>query len=317
MKLSVNSNDKLFSEFRNLNFSRLGPLLNKKAKEIDEYYKTRHGAQTVSQIRDFMKKLSTTQQEHNSLRIHTNIAEKILKYTKEPEFRQRLEAEQSLLAGTDPDASQNYIEECINKKEPLVKVLRLLMLFSLTSGGVKPKQLEFFKREIIQTYGFEYIFTLNNLEKIGLIRKNEGKASFPFLRKALRLIVEEIDEGNPSDIAYVYSGYAPLSCRLIQQAIRPGGWKSLDELMRMLPGPTFEEVQQLPSAVIAGAPAASSSGPVTLVFYIGGCTFTEIAALRFLSQMEQSNTQFIVATTKLINGNSITDTLFEHVAESA
>jgi hypothetical protein len=69
VKVPLNSNDKLFHEVRNMNFSRIGPLLNRKAKEIDEYYRTRHGAQTVTQIRDFMRKLSTTQQEHNLLRI--------------------------------------------------------------------------------------------------------------------------------------------------------------------------------------------------------------------------------------------------------
>lgn len=74
VKIPLNSNDKLFHEVRNLNFSRLGPLLNKKAKEIDEYYRTRHGAQTVSQIRDFMKKLGSAQQEHNSLRIRIHLS---------------------------------------------------------------------------------------------------------------------------------------------------------------------------------------------------------------------------------------------------
>lgn len=36
------------------------------------------------------------------------------------------------------------------------------------------------------------------------------------LCEELRLIVEDVEENNPSDIAYVYSGYAPLSCRYYQ-----------------------------------------------------------------------------------------------------
>jgi hypothetical protein len=92
IKLPLNSNDKLYSDIRDLNFTVIIPILNKKAKEIDEYYKVseansprnwnssefffssptflqqRHDAQTVSQIRDFMKKLATAQQEHASLR---------------------------------------------------------------------------------------------------------------------------------------------------------------------------------------------------------------------------------------------------------
>ena len=39
MKVPLNSNDRIFAEVRDLNFSVLLPLLNKKAKEIDLYYK--------------------------------------------------------------------------------------------------------------------------------------------------------------------------------------------------------------------------------------------------------------------------------------
>ncbi len=39
VKIVLNSNDKLYSEIRDLNFTVIGPMLNKKAKFIDEYYK--------------------------------------------------------------------------------------------------------------------------------------------------------------------------------------------------------------------------------------------------------------------------------------
>jgi len=290
-----------------MNFSQLGPFLNRRAKDIDEYYKSRHNA-TVTQLRDFTKKLGATQQEATSLRIHTNIAEKILNYTREPAFHRRLDTEQSLLAGTDVDGAVEYLEECINRKEPLVKVLRLLILLCTTNSGLKIKQLEFLKRELLQTYGFEYLFTLNNLEKLGLLRKQEGKQIFPLLRKNLRLIVEDLDEAAPNDVAYVYSGYAPLSVRLVQQAVR-GGWKTHEELLRGLPGPTFEETQTLPPGVVL----PTGSPPITLVFFVGGITFTEIAALRFLSQQDAPNRDYVIATTKLISGDSIVDSLIERI----
>ena len=68
-KVPLNSNDRLYNELRDLNFSVVGPYLNRKAKEIDEYYKERHGATTVTQIRDFMKRFASTQQEHMALKI--------------------------------------------------------------------------------------------------------------------------------------------------------------------------------------------------------------------------------------------------------
>jgi hypothetical protein len=109
-----------------------------------------------------------------------------------------------LLAGSE--GNPEFIDDCLGRQDPIISVLRLMCLQSLTNGGLKAKQLEHFKREILQTYGYEHLFTLNNLEKLGLLRKQEGKNAYPQLRKNLQLIVEDIDENNPNDIAYVYSG---------------------------------------------------------------------------------------------------------------
>jgi hypothetical protein len=157
-------------------------------------------------MRDFVKKFAAAQQEHASVRVHTDLAFHIIGLTKDSSFPKRLEAEMSFLAGTNDSATEEYIEDCIGKQEPLVKVLRLLCLYSLTNNGIKPKQFEFYKREILQSYGFEHLVSLDNLEKLGLLKKQEGKQTFPVLRKNLNLMSEEIDESNPTDINYVYSG---------------------------------------------------------------------------------------------------------------
>lgn len=49
---------------------------------------------------------------------------------------------------------------------------------------------------------------------------------------------------------------------------------------------------------------------VVLVFFIGGCTFAEISALRYLSQQDENNFEFIVGTTKIINGRSFLRSLW-------
>jgi hypothetical protein len=103
--------------------------------------------------------------------------------------------------------SISYIEECINKQDPLVKVLRLLCLFSLTQGGLKDKIFTFFTKEIVQTYGYEYMFTLSNLSKLGLLRRQEGKNFYEAARETMRLTVNDVDERDPNDISYVYSGF--------------------------------------------------------------------------------------------------------------
>lgn len=124
----------------------------------------------------------------------------------------------------------------------------------------------------------------------------------------------------------MYSGYAPASVRLAQYLVRPG-WRACTELLRGLPEPTVEEIQQIPISHRQRRHSGSSSqsGSVdepktVLVFFLGGCTFAEISALRFLSQQDDLNVDFVIATTKLINGqtfiNSLSDPLEPEFNES-
>jgi len=117
----------------------------------------------------------------------------------------------------------------------------------------------------------------------------------------MNLIVEDIDENNPSDFAYVYSGYAPISMRVVQAAFNKGGWKGREDIQKLIPGPTVEETQVMPSGIDS---SSNNSNRVTLVFFIGGVTFTEISALRWMSRQEGIYGDIICATTNLINGDS-------------
>lgn len=161
--------------------------------------------------------------------------------------------------------------------------MRLLCLASITSNGIKPKILENLKREIVQSYGYDRIAQLINLASLSLLfptPASQKTVKFPYtqLRKQLRLVVEDQDyqpngtDGNPEeleraedrDISYTYSGYAPLSCRLVQCVAQKGGvlspaitkntegddirahahpiigWKGFEDVMSLLPGETVD-----------------------------------------------------------------------------
>ena len=60
---------------------------------------------------------------------------------------------------------------------------------------------------VSQTYGYQYMTTLDNLAKLDLFKKQESRTNpYNKIRKDLRLVVEDINEQSPNDIAYVYSG---------------------------------------------------------------------------------------------------------------
>ena len=51
--------------------------------------------------------------------------------------------------------------------EALVTVLRLLVLMSVTAGGVPKKHFDALRREILHTYSHENVITLSNLQDAG------------------------------------------------------------------------------------------------------------------------------------------------------
>lgn len=139
-------------------------------------------------------------------------------------------------------------------------------------------------------------------------------------KQTLKLTVEDTNEVTPNDISYVHTFYAPLTIRIVERAIRTNGWNSLNDMLNVLPGPTFEDYQSTVQASLSTGRRGSFSSElsqsdtpkVVLVFFLGGCTFAEISALRFLSRQEDNNVEFVIATTKLVNKN----TFLEHLMES-
>uniref|UniRef100_A0A8C1N9V9 VPS33A core subunit of CORVET and HOPS complexes n=1 Tax=Cyprinus carpio TaxID=7962 RepID=A0A8C1N9V9_CYPCA len=266
-KLQLNSAEELYAEIRDKNFNAVGAALSKKAKVISAAFEERHNAKTVGEIKQFVSQLPHMQAARSSLANHTSIAELIKDITSKSflfissliflsqtallscvsaseDFFDSLTVEQEFMTGVDTDKVSTYIEDCVAQKDPLIKILRLVCMQSVCNNGLKQKVLDFYKREILQTYGYKHILTLKNLEKVGLLKpQSTMRNNYPTIRKTLKLWMEDTNEQNPNDISYVYSGYAPLSVRLTQVLARPG-WRSIEEVLKMLPGPHFEERQQ-------------------------------------------------------------------------
>ncbi|KAG6558151.1 hypothetical protein Mapa_000332 [Marchantia paleacea] len=324
-KVPLNSSDKLYRELRDLNFGVVGQVLRNKATSMKQDYNDVTGGgpqhQSVSELKDFVKKLNALPE----LTRHTNIAQHLSTFTTKSKFLTRLSIEQTLVEGQSYDISFEFVEEMIHRQEPITSVLRLLVLLSLTSGGLQKKHFDYLRREVLHTYGFEHMFTLSNLEKAGLLKKQEAKSSWQNIKRGFRLVVEDQDDANPTDVSYVYSGYAPLSIRLVQHALK-GGWKAVDEVFKLLPGQSFDRKQgshadqsvlsrdgsaREGSVTADSAQAVDGRRAVVLVVFIGGVTYAEISALRFLGAQEGMKYDFVIATTKLINGTSLLKSMVE------
>ncbi|XP_058762201.1 vacuolar protein-sorting-associated protein 33 homolog [Vicia villosa] len=316
-KVPLNSSDKLFKEIRDLNFEVVVQILRQKATSMkQDYTDMTTTTQSVSELKDFVKKLNSLPE----MTRHINLAQHLSTFTSKPNFLGQLDMEHTIIEAQSYDICFEYIEELIHKQEPLITVLRLLILFSITNAGLPKKHFDYFRRELLHSYGFEHIATLNNLEKAGLFKKQESRSNWLTIKRTLELVVEDTDTANPNDIAYVFSGYAPLSIRLVQQAIR-SGWRPVEEILKLLPGPHLETrrggFSNSPSTdTLSGTPTSVAKVPdgrraLVLVVFVGGVTFAEISALRFLSAQESMAYDLVIASTKIVNGQTLLETFME------
>jgi vacuolar protein sorting-associated protein 33A len=338
--LPLNDSDPLYTEVRDKHVEVFGSFLQNQAKALKEshsQFTNRETARDLSEIHQFVKQIPVFTRNLRSLKNHIHIAELVKSAAEATSFRQRWQTERSML---ESESQFDTLEDLIASGEPPYRWLRLFCLQSLTSNGIKATRYESLRKEVVQTYGFEFLMVLNDMEKAGFLRKRETffmdsmATSYSTLRKSLNLINAEVDPSNPDDPAYVSSGYAPITVRWVQSAMR--GFLGLDEALKELPsssgsgsGRRWIDIEQKsppeslvealkqdrgPSLGVLAKKFNESTGrageqqerkPVLLVFYVGGITYMEVAALRFLSKRPSFPYAIICCTTEIVNGETL------------
>ncbi|PKI84128.1 hypothetical protein MVES_002138 [Malassezia vespertilionis] len=279
--------DALFHAIRDDNFAIVGEKLHTVAKRLSKDYEGRHKASSVHEIRSFVSKLGNLQSEHASLRLHTSMTEALLRTTKTERFHRVLEVQQNLVAGYQTAQQLQALEELMLLKTPGLTVLRLACIACLLGAVSRGKWLDQFRTSFVQTYGFEFLPLLVALAEMRILcvasHGARKSSQFSDVRRPLALIDDEVDERAPQDVSYVFSGYAPLSVRLVQTicqhpykgathgtrllATRIAGWRNVDEAIVKLRGATFDFLQ-----TAGEKPALPQQDTVqtTVVFFLGG-----------------------------------------------
>ncbi|XP_048811661.1 vacuolar protein sorting-associated protein 33B isoform X2 [Lagopus muta] len=315
IKVLLNAQDKIFSQIRNEHFSSVFGFLSQKSRNLQAQYDRRQGMD-IKQMKNFVsQELKGLKQEHRLLSLHIGACESIMKKKTKQDFQEMIKVEHALLEGFDIRESTSFIEEHIDRQVSPIESLRLMCLLSITENGLIPKDYRSLKTQYLQSYGPEHLLTFHNLKRIGLLTEQTAgetltavesrvsklvtdraagkitdafnslakKSNFRAISKKLSLIPRVDGEYNlkmPPDMAYVFSGaYTPLSCKIIEQVLERRGWQGLEEVVRLLNGNEFAMAD---SALEEGA--GGDAQRVVLALFLGGCTFSEIAALRFLGK---------------------------------
>jgi len=114
------------------------------------------------------------------------------------DFQKILDTQENLLAYND------LAEELIGKGQPIQPILRLLCLQSLFNGGLRQMQYDYFRKEIVQPFGYEHLITLQQLDAAKLFYlQTSSRNPYPQLRKHLKLVLDDFGPADdPRDLYY-------------------------------------------------------------------------------------------------------------------
>lgn len=180
-KIRLDQSDPLHPSLRDANFSLVGQLLNRVARRLQSQSdRTRLTGKTTSELRDFVAKLPGYQAEQQSLKVHTGLAEELVKRTRGSEtFRRCLELQQGIawggitpaevLEGIEDVACKSVGASTAESTECLTQILRLACLYALFDSGIRRADLDSLRRIVTHTFGHAHLLTLDALEKMGLL----------------------------------------------------------------------------------------------------------------------------------------------------
>ncbi len=288
IKIDLSSKDKFYTNIKDFNLGKIRNVFPEKMAELNKENKEKLTKE---------KKI-----EKNFLNNHINILEYITKKQVTPIYKFYYNFEKILLKGESNNKIFDFIDDEMSKKADEYNLLRILCLECAIRSGIKNKILEQIKKDFLNIYGYDKLFLLKNLEKVGLLKVPDNQNFYNEANKKLQLIFGNVDLNEPNDTSYAYIGYTSILIRLLERGIQRGGWNGIREVLKKIPGDSNFPTDE--SDIFGN----KMEKQFILVVFIGGITYGELASIRLMNKKNR-NKKFIVITTGIINSKKIFDSL--------
>ena len=311
----LDDDDPVFRETRDKMFLGARTWVNAALREIQQFRDVQMADADVSALRGFVSNLKDN---FARMTLHASLLEKLGSGMAAPSFvaRQRIEA--GIL---DETLETQALSDLIYGEDELTAVLRLMCLRCAAGGGIAKREFDVLRKEVLNTYGFQHIETFERLQEAGILygKEDRSRSAFATSRGPMKLLVDDasmIDAENPDDTHFAYAGYAPWSCRMVEEACSAGWRTRLEDRI-----PTIHVRQALGDdgsardAVVKDFPMDNRSKTTRLmprnvfVVFIGGVTSAELAALRFIAKRD--SLRVMVGTTGIVNGSKLVQSLLK------
>ncbi|VDL90763.1 unnamed protein product [Schistocephalus solidus] len=280
-RIVLNSSDSLFGEICDQNFASVGPILSKRTKELSTILNETKASKELATLKRLVGQLPELRQLHAS-------------------------ASQHFLAGFETDRAHPLIEQRILQLAPIEEVLRLICIQSFCNGGLKQRLLDFYRHEILQSYGFEHMLTLDNLERLGLLGECSRIASLPQTSSTAFQSSDLLDRDRTSDVRRTVAAVSSVYASSLRRSLRlqvapdpPNAPTSLDGSLSHLLGGTVPISVRLVQAMALGWPSRALN-TLTAATVTGGTPIG--GALSAASSMANNAIQ---AGRRLVSGGTV------------
>jgi len=306
--INLSHDDRLYQLIKSFNFDKLRLFLSRRLQYQEDLLKTmKNNNQKKFDAESINKDVITIKEmnlERPQLFMHINLTNYLLGLSSAPRAKRRLQLEQTLLSG-DKDCIEllhDYYDMEMTRKGDPYELMKLFCLENLVLGGVKGKYYDSFKNDFLLTYGQKLFFLFKNLEELKILNKDGKSKSYQILLEKLNLINFNVDINNPTDTSFVFGGFSPISIRLIENALKKGFAQIQKDILK-----NISNDFSFPSDETQVINPVGDNNFILLVF-IGGITYSEIEAIRFLNKSEEfSKYKFLIITTNVINAKSFFD----------
>ena len=315
--LTLDAN-RFYCKLRCFHYLTVNSYLNNLNNHIKELKSNKDNLKTTAELSKALSEFNKLLDSTNYIYDNITFLGTIFKNIGDDDYKSRERKERSLLDGEDQTNSEMYYDDYISEKKDLDKILNIMILESLSKGGIK--NYESIKKDILSIYGYQKIFLFRNLETLGWLKEKDKislkklfTSNFQQIVEKLNLINRDFKLGTTDDVSYVSKGYCPITLKLIEK-VGENGWSEIKEGLQLIPGETI-----FPNNEYEISNPSEKVNNIFVVF-LGGVTYTEIEGIRYLNRKykqiydnstedNKTRKQFIIVTTQILSSKKLYDSL--------
>lgn len=210
IKMNLNdSDDIIYPNIKYLNFSHVGPILNKNAKLLQSDFDKRKNLNNIQEMKNFVNELNNLKNVQKFVQNHTNLAQFIINNLENDSvssksniplldnlldenldsyFSQLIELQQDIISdnlSTNQIFSKISNTIMLNDNSNLNDVIKLLILTSICKKGLNNLDFLNLKNDLVNKFGFNNVIPLVlKLQQLKIIQINPNQQLSSFLSKS-------------------------------------------------------------------------------------------------------------------------------------